>query len=89
MAQIPFPCYVGLMGGGVHGTDSALLQSMARLSGGACMPIEMFAQLVAIASGEADETIVSHLRLSGMDEDALFDDRVQTVPDARILSGRW
>jgi hypothetical protein len=89
MARIPFPCYIGVTRGGVHGADSSLLQGIARLSGGVCLPIEMSARLVAIASGAADETIVSCLRLVGLEEEALFDDRVQTVPDARILNGRW
>ena len=29
------------------------------------------------------------LRLVGVDEEALFDERLQTVPDARITHGRW
>jgi hypothetical protein len=55
MADIPFPIYVALTQGGVHGTDSALLQGIARLSGGVCMPFDKAAELVSIASGEGDE----------------------------------
>lgn len=89
MERIPFPTYVALTQGGVHGTDTALLQGIARLSGGACMPLEKSAALVGIASGENDEVVVSCLRLVGLADDALFDERLQTVPDARITQGRW
>ena len=74
MTVLDFPCYVALSQGGVHGTDSALLQGIARLSGGACMPLDKSEQLVGIASGEKSEAIVSCLRLVGLEEDALFDE---------------
>jgi hypothetical protein len=89
MATIPFPCYVALAEGGVHGTDSSLLQGIARLSGGVCMPLARSSELVAIASGEREETTISSLKLTGLEEDALFDESLATVPDARIMHGRW
>ena len=89
MATIPFPVYVALAEGGVHGTDSSLLQGIARLSGGVCMPLGRSCELVAIASGEKEETTISSLKLPGLEEDALFDDSLATVPDARIMHGRW
>ncbi len=81
--------YVALTQGGVHGTDSSLLRSIARLSGGVCMPLARSAELVSISSGEHQETVLSSLKLGGLDEDALFEEALTTVPDARIVHGRW
>eukprot|EP01047_Picozoa_sp_COSAG01_P094846 COSAG01_NODE_25672_length_737_cov_1.293103_1_plen_133_part_10 len=53
------------------------------------MPLARSAELVSISSGEHQETILSSLKLGGLEEDALFEEVLFTVPDARIVHGRW